>query len=76
MGFPLFLTLGMLSVTTCRKILGEAGKALSDEEVREIRDLLYRLGKFDFERFQLIRHDENSNSIHKGIDRRTSEERV
>jgi hypothetical protein len=67
MRFPLSLTLGMLSVTTCRKILGEVGKTLSDEEVWEIRDLLYRLGKFDFERFQLIKRDENSSHIQQGF---------
>lgn len=66
----------MLSVTTCRKILGEAGKSLSDEEVREIRDVLYRLGKFDFERFQLIQRDENSDSIHQSFDGRTGQEWV
>lgn len=65
----------MLSVTTCRKILGDVGKTLSDEEVREIRDLLYMIGKFDFERFQLTRH-EDSSDLHQSIDRRTGQERV
>lgn len=72
MGLPFFLALWMLSVATCRKILGKAGKSLSDEEVREIRDVLYSLGKFDFEQFQLIQRDENSNTLYSRQHGRTS----
>jgi hypothetical protein len=34
---------GMLSISECRKLIGETAKDLSDEQVTEIRDALYEL---------------------------------
>ena len=35
----------MLSVSQCRRLLGSAGKALKDSEVRERRDLVRELSE-------------------------------
>ncbi len=37
-----------LSLTYCKKILESKGKKYSDQQVEEIRDLLYILGELDY----------------------------
>lgn len=46
----------MLTVTQCRKILGERFKNCTDQQIEMIRDFLYKLVKLN--RDNLIRKDE------------------
>ena len=41
-----------LSLSACRKILGEEAESLSDKKVIEIRDYLYRLAAMTYEDYQ------------------------
>jgi Ca2+-binding EF-hand superfamily protein len=42
---------GKISVKEARKILGELGKGLADEEVKEIADVLWNLAEIEFKQF-------------------------
>ncbi len=63
----------MLSIATCKAILGDYGKTLSDSDVAELRDFLYQLGHFDFEHFQSQEPHEDSPNIFESIHRGTSQ---
>jgi hypothetical protein len=41
----------MLSIEKCKKILQQNGKTYKDEEVKQIRQLLYKLGYLDYQLF-------------------------
>ena len=60
--------LKMLSIENCKKILKENGATYNDEQVKEIRDLLYKLGRIDYLNYQQVKLKENekSNHLHKG----------
>jgi hypothetical protein len=64
----------MLSIEQCRKILQRHGKHYSNEEVRQIRDLLYQLGYLDYEDFKEQQNGATGDHLHEGFDRRTSGE--
>lgn len=57
-----------LSIPQCRKILGDAGKNLSDREVETLRDTFIALSDFvidgEIEKLRLIK---NENSYEKPI---------
>lgn len=57
----------MLSIEKCKKLLQEKGTKYTDEQVKEIRDLLYKLGRIDFSHYQQNKLKyEKSNHLHKG----------
>lgn len=57
----------MLSLENCKKILTKNGATYNDEQVKEIRELLYKLGRIDFMNYQLNKlKDEKSNHLHTG----------
>ena len=77
---------GRLSLDTCKRVLKAKDKGLSDEEVYQIRDILYALADIDFKLFMEEKQNQTatiiqlntdhyetqSHSIHPGINRRAS----
>lgn len=77
---------GRLSLSTCKQVLKAKDKGLSDEEVYQMRDMLYALADIDFKLFMdekqnqtatIIQlntdhYETKSHSIHPGINRRAS----
>jgi len=60
----------MLSIEKCKKLLTQNGANYNDEQVKAIRELLYKLGRIDFENYQSNKlKDEKSNHLHKGVNR-------
>ncbi len=61
----------MLSLEVCKNILQATGKKYSDEEVKQIRHLLYKLSELDYQLYKAPKNkdDANSNHLHKGINR-------
>lgn len=59
----------MLSLEACRKILQANGTTYNDEEVKQIRHLLYKLGELDYQLYKAPKNksDANSNHLHKGF---------
>lgn len=59
----------MLNLEKCKKVLQQNGKNYTDEEVKQIRDLLYKMGNLDYLMFNHLKtiQDEKCNHIHKGI---------
>ena len=45
----------LLSLEKCRKILEEGGNKYTDEEVRKIRKLLYKLGSLEYHLFTALK---------------------
>ena len=41
----------MLPISECKKELQKEGEHYSDEEIKEIREILYRLAKIEIENF-------------------------
>lgn len=58
----------MLSLETCKKILQETGKKYTDEEVKQIRNLLYKLGNLDYQLFtsNKLNNDKRIN-LHESV---------
>lgn len=65
------IQLSMLNLEVCKKILQKNGATYTDEQVKQIRQLLYKLGNLDYQLFTDLKKlkDGNSNHIHKGINR-------
>jgi hypothetical protein len=49
----------MLNLEKCKKILQQTGKTYTDEQVKQIRHLLYKLGNLDYQLF--IEHKKKKN---------------
>ena len=63
----------MLSIEQCKKILKNDLKNYTDEEVRQIRDLLYKVGHLDYLLYQQKQaEDAERHHLHQGINRRAS----
>ena len=56
----------MLSLDNCKKILNRSGKQYSEEEVKRIRDLLYKLARLEFNIYKK-KENEKRNHLHKSI---------
>jgi len=52
----------MLSISKCRKELGDVAKNFSDEEVKKVRDTQYQLAEIIFDKWL---EDRKPNKIHK-----------
>jgi hypothetical protein len=59
----------MLNLEKCKKILQKDGQKYTDEEVKQIRDLLYKIGQLDYQIFKSSKLSNNGkcNSLHKSI---------
>ena len=57
----------MLSIERCKKILQQNEAKYTDEEVKQIRELLYKLGRIDYLNYQQKKLTyEKSHHLHKG----------
>lgn len=56
----------MLSNEKCKKILNRVEVKYNDEEVKKIREFLYKLGEIGYAEFKRI-HKNESNHLYKGI---------
>lgn len=65
----------MLSVESCQKILNSNGKNYTSEEIKKIRELLYRLGELDYEQFKESKKRQESSHLHTGFYGGTGRER-
>ncbi len=65
------IQLSMLNLEVCKKILQKNGATYTDEQVKQIRQLLYKLGNLDYQLFTDLKKlkDGNSNHLHQGINR-------
>lgn len=62
----------MLNLEKCKKILQkDSKKNYTDEEVKQIRDLLYKIGELDYQIFKTLKPSQHGkcNTVHKGINR-------
>jgi hypothetical protein len=61
----------MLNLEKCKKILQQNGKHYTDEEVKQIRNLLYKIGNLDYQIFKNSNQSQDAkrNTIHKSINR-------
>jgi len=57
----------MLSVKECRKHLEQSDEQFSDAEIEEIRDLLYKLAKIEYEQYKIQDNEKTGGNIHKGL---------
>jgi hypothetical protein len=58
----------MLNIEVCKNILQQNGKNYTDEKVKQIRDLLYKLGNLDYQLFTSNKQKNGKcNNIHKGF---------
>jgi hypothetical protein len=58
--------LKMLSHDKCKKILSKNGVKYTDEEVKKIREFLYKLGEISFAEFKKT-HKNESNYLYQGV---------
>jgi len=60
----------MLSIEVSKKILQKNGVSYSDEEVKRIRKLLYKLAELEYQIYKELKSKSNANSnhLHKGFD--------
>lgn len=56
----------MLNLEKCKKLLEQKGKHYTDEEVKHIRQLLYKVGNLDYFLNSQKKVNANSNYLHKG----------
>lgn len=60
----------MLSIKQCRAILEKNGRKYTDEEVKALRELLYKMGKVDYLTFKSkVRHEPEGDHLFPGFDR-------
>jgi hypothetical protein len=59
----------MLTIKECREILNEEKRKYTDEEVKAIRDFLYKLGLLNIEiiKHKLKENGQESNPIYKSL---------
>lgn len=57
--------LTMLNLEKCKKVLEQKGKRYTDEEVKQIRQLLYKIGNLDYLLTSQIKENANRNHLHK-----------
>ncbi len=65
----------MLSIKQCKNEIEKNGERYTDEEIEEIRQILYQLATIQYENSKTSTAEneiKNGISIRKGIDRRTS----
>ena len=60
----------MISIEKCKAELKHSNQKYTEEEIKQIRELLYQIATIEYENFKSEQHETSSN-IHEGIDRRT-----
>jgi hypothetical protein len=59
----------MLSITECKTILEESGEKYTDEEVEQMRDMLWRLARLNIESFKESLKKETGNDKDLNIEK-------
>jgi hypothetical protein len=60
----------MLSIEKCKQLLKQSGKTYTDDEIKQIRKLLYKICELDYHLFtQKKLKDAERNHLHKGVNR-------
>ena len=59
----------MLNIEKCKKLLQQNGQTYSDEQVKQIRQQLYKLANLEYHLFKELKRkrDANSNHLHESI---------
>ncbi|MBS0646660.1 MAG: hypothetical protein JSR97_08760 [Verrucomicrobia bacterium] len=59
----------MLNLELCKKVLQKNGTTYTDDEVKRIRQLLYKLANLDYKLFSELKTktDAKSNHLHEGV---------
>lgn len=66
----------MLTIEECRKILNKDGIEYTEEEIREIRDVLILFTELSIENLNRIQYDEKLRNLYKSINGRTGGQRI
>ena len=59
----------MLNIEACKKILNKSSKKFTDEQIKQIRDLLYALATIEYEGYKKKNHEQKCDNIYESIDR-------
>ena len=61
----------MLNLEKCKKTLQQNGQTYTDEQVKQIRDLLYKIGNLDYQIYKNSNFTQHGkrNTLHKGVNR-------
>ena len=59
----------MLPISECKKELQKEGKRYSDEEIKQIREILYQLARIEIENYKSKSVGKESNNIRKSVNR-------
>ena len=62
------MTVLMISIGRCTELLNKNEKKYTEQEVKQIRELLYKLANVEYELFTKLELNERNN-LHKGLDR-------
>lgn len=65
----------MLSIEECKRTLEKYGDSYTDEEVKKIRDVLYRIAQLDYQNYKKGKYEE-SHHLHQSINRRPGGQRI
>lgn len=58
----------MVSLEKCKRILDEGRRGYSNEEVKVIKDILYKLAEIDYDDYtELIQHEQKGHHLHKSL---------
>lgn len=58
----------MLSVEVCKKALNKNSKKFTDEQIKQIRDLLYALATIEYEASKKNNHEQKCDNIYESVD--------
>jgi hypothetical protein len=64
----------MLNIEKCKKLLQQDGKTYTDEQVKQIREALYKMANLEYHLLTDFKKLKNadSNHLHQGVHRRAS----
>jgi uncharacterized protein YpuA (DUF1002 family) len=59
-----------LSIEKCKKNLQQSGVNYTDEQVKQLRQVIYKMANLDYHLFSTIKtkKDANSNHLHQSVD--------
>lgn len=57
----------MISIEKCKAELKHSNQKYTDEEIKQIRELLYQIATIEYEKFK-VESAKNGSNIHESID--------